>query len=128
MLRDWRTGWMDKRHPKIKAMMQQYLEHTHGRIHLAKIKQLEKHKTIYLRNQNMYISLDASSYAGQAISENVGIGTAGSARKVDTPYRGTSQRSLPIKSLMSSAKGSFPPALKGGGVPPKKHKGDGAQH
>ncbi len=37
MLRDWRTGWMDEHHPKIKAMMQKYLEHSHGRIHLAEI-------------------------------------------------------------------------------------------
>jgi len=72
----------------------------------------------------MCIPLNAHSYAGQAFSENVGIGTAGSARKGGTPYRGTSQMSSPIKSLMSLEKGLFPPAFKGGGVPPKKHKGD----
>ena len=94
MLQDWRTGWMDKRHPKIKAMMQQYLEHTHGRIHLAKIKQLEKHKRIYLRYQNMYIPLDAHSYAGQAFLENLGIGTAGSARKGGTPPTGGHHRGV----------------------------------
>jgi len=76
----------------------------------------ERHPKIKALMQN---SLDAPSYAGQAFSENVGIGTAGSARKMGTPYRGTSQRSLPIKSLMSSAKGLFPPALKGG-VPSQK--------
>jgi hypothetical protein len=35
--RDWRTGWTDNRHPKIKSMMQKYLKYTHGQIHLAEI-------------------------------------------------------------------------------------------
>ena len=37
MPRDWRIGWTDNHHPKIKSMMQKYLEHTHGQIHLAEI-------------------------------------------------------------------------------------------
>ncbi len=35
--RDWQTGWNDERHPKIKTLMQSYLSHTNGRVHLAKI-------------------------------------------------------------------------------------------
>jgi hypothetical protein len=34
---DWQTGWNDERHPKIKMLMQSYLLHTNGRVHLAKI-------------------------------------------------------------------------------------------
>jgi hypothetical protein len=35
--RDWCMGWNNKRHPKIKALMQGYLERTNGQVHLAKI-------------------------------------------------------------------------------------------
>jgi hypothetical protein len=35
--RDWRTGWDDQHHPKIKDMMHHYLVHTNGRVHLAEI-------------------------------------------------------------------------------------------
>ncbi len=35
--RDWRTGWNDKRNPKLRALMQGYLEQTNGRVHLAEI-------------------------------------------------------------------------------------------
>jgi hypothetical protein len=35
--RDWCTGWNDQRNPKIKVIMQPYLERTVGRIHLAEI-------------------------------------------------------------------------------------------
>ena len=30
MPRDWRIGWTDDRHPKIKSMMQKYLEQING--------------------------------------------------------------------------------------------------
>jgi hypothetical protein len=36
-IRDWRSGWNDERNPKIKALMQGYLERTNGRVHLAEI-------------------------------------------------------------------------------------------
>ncbi len=35
--RDWQSGWKDERHPKIKAVMQGYLAHLNGQVHLAKI-------------------------------------------------------------------------------------------
>jgi hypothetical protein len=35
--RDWRTGWHNERHPKIRTLMQSYLEWTNGQVHLAKI-------------------------------------------------------------------------------------------
>ena len=35
--RDWRAGWHDERHPKIKTMMAPYLERTNGRVHLAEL-------------------------------------------------------------------------------------------
>ncbi len=35
--RDWRTGWNDGRNPKLKALMQRYLERTNRRVHLAEI-------------------------------------------------------------------------------------------
>ena len=35
--RDWRSGWNDERHPKIKTMMVAYLERTNGRIHLSEL-------------------------------------------------------------------------------------------
>jgi hypothetical protein len=35
--RDWRAGWTDERNPKIKALMQGYLERTGGRVHLTNI-------------------------------------------------------------------------------------------
>ncbi len=34
---DWRTGWDDQRHPKIKDMMHHYLVRTNGHVHLAEI-------------------------------------------------------------------------------------------
>jgi hypothetical protein len=45
-LRDWQTEWNDERHPKIKMLMQSYLLHTNGRVHLAKIlAAVGKHQT-----------------------------------------------------------------------------------
>ncbi len=35
--RNWRMGWNDERNPKLKALMQGYLERTNGRVHLAEI-------------------------------------------------------------------------------------------
>jgi hypothetical protein len=35
--RDWRAGWNDVRHPKIKTMMGPYLERYNSRIHLAEV-------------------------------------------------------------------------------------------
>ena len=35
--RDWRSGWNDERNPKLKTLMQGYLERTNGRVHLAEI-------------------------------------------------------------------------------------------
>ncbi len=71
----------------------------------------------------MYIPLDAASYAGQAFSGNVDIGTADSAMKVGTPSRGTSQRRWLTKSLTSSAKGSSLPAVNKGGPLTKAYGG-----
>ncbi len=34
---DWQTGWNNERHQKIKTLIQSYLSHTNGRVHLAKI-------------------------------------------------------------------------------------------
>ena len=34
---DWRSGWNNKRHPKIKTMMVAYVERTNGRIHLSEL-------------------------------------------------------------------------------------------
>ena len=35
--RDWRSGWTDFRHPKIKALMDPYLDRNDGRLHLGDV-------------------------------------------------------------------------------------------
>ena len=102
--RDWQT---DEHRPKIKAMMQGYVERTHGQIHLAGILKAagKTQKDLPTFPKYMYIPLDAPSCAGQAFLENAAIGTAGSTRKAATPSRGTSRRSSLTKSLTSLAKG-----------------------
>jgi hypothetical protein len=104
--RDWRMGWNDERHPKIKTLMQGYLECTNGRVHLAEILTAAgKPKPTCQRYPSMSTPRDAHSCDGQAFLGGAGIGIAVSKRKAVTPSRQISQTNLLTKSLTSSAKG-----------------------
>ncbi len=62
---NWRTGWDDQRHPKIKDMMHHCLVRTNGCVHLAgSLMQRARGRITSPRYQNMSILLVAHSYVG----------------------------------------------------------------
>ena len=128
MPRDWRTGWTDKCHPKIKAMMHKYLEHTHGQIHLAEILKAAGKTQKDLPTLPKYVHPTVRPFlCWSSVLGKSGFRDCRFRKEGGHPLQGDITEEFANQVIDVIGKGVVPPSIQHGGSPPKKHIGEGAQ-
>ena len=85
--RDWRAGWTDFRHPKIKALMDRYLDKNNGLMRAASDNRISQRYHVSAGQTAAHICAGAAHWAG-ACSPSVDFN-----RTEDTPVPMISQTS-----------------------------------
>ena len=129
VLRDWRTGWMDKHQSKIKAMMQKYLEHSYGQIHLAKILEAAGKTQKDLPTLPKYVHSTGRPFlCWSSVLRKCWFRDCQLHKEGGHPLTGAITEEFADQVIDVIGKGVVYPSIQGWGSPPKKHKGGGAQH
>ena len=125
--RDWRTGWKDKRHPKIKTMMQKYLKHTHGQVHLGEILEAAGNTQSDLPTLPKYVHPTGRLFLCRAsVLGKCGFRNCRFHKEGGHPPPGDITDDFVDPVIDAIGKGVVLPNNQGGS-PPKKQKGDGTQ-
>ena len=127
MPRDWQTGWKDEQHPKIKSMMQKYLEHTHGQIHLGEILKAAGKTQADLPTLPKYVHPTGHPFLCWAsVLCRCGFRNCRFHKEGGHPLLGDITDEFADRVINAIEKGVVLPNNQGGS-PPKKQKGDGTQ-
>jgi hypothetical protein len=125
--RDWRIGWKDERHPKIKSTMQKYLEHTHGQIHPAKILEVAGKTQADLPTLPKYVHPTGRPFlCWTSVLGKCGFWDCHFRKEGGHPLPGDITDEFADQVIDAIGKGVVPPSIQGGS-PPKKQKGEGTQ-
>ena len=123
--RDWRTGWKDEQHPMIKTMMQKYLGHTHGQIHLGKILEAAGKTQADLPTLPKYVHPTGRPFLCWAsVLGKCGFRNCRFHKEGGHPLPGDITDDFADRVIDAIGKGVVLPNNQGGS-PPKKQKGDG---